>query len=159
MGSKPGYPESYRANEFYLKIDGIPSPAFTKVSGLSDGETGTIEQIDPKTNEVHKISSGVVKFEPLTLERNLDGTPEDKLLYEWFQEVFKISDAEKDQGSSTTRRNGSIHKLHFGKEVMAWTIREAWIKSSKYTDLEAGSENMMKLTIVLEHEGLERIKP
>ena len=35
--------ESYRANEFVLIIDGIPSPGISKISGLSEGEIETIE--------------------------------------------------------------------------------------------------------------------
>jgi hypothetical protein len=31
------------------------------------------------------------------------------------------------------------------------------VKSSKFSDLEAGSTNLLIQTIVLEHEGLERV--
>ena len=151
----PGYKEAFRTNEFVLEIDGIESPGITKVAGLSEGETGTIEQYDGGTNKVHKISSGVVKFDSLTLERNMDASPADNSFKEWFQQMFKLDGSGK--GSSTTRKNGSIIKRQFGEEVLRFAFYGAWVKSSKFSDLEAGTENMLKQTIVLEHEGLERV--
>jgi hypothetical protein len=47
-------------------------------------------------------------------------------------------------------------KKHNGKLELTFTFRNAWVKSSKFTDLEAGSGNPFKQTIVLEHEGLFR---
>jgi hypothetical protein len=49
-------------------------------------------------------------------------------------------------------------KKHNGDSVMTFAFRDAWVKSSKFTDLEAGTTNLMKQTIVLEHEGLERVE-
>ena len=49
-----------------------------------------------------------------------------------------------------------IHKLHNGVVVLTFSFSNAWVKSSKFTDLEAGSTSLMKQTIVLEHEGLQR---
>ena len=40
--------------------------------------------------------------------------------------------------------------------VLTFAFTNAWVKSSKFTDLEAGSTTLFKQTIVLEHEGLER---
>ena len=42
--------------------------------------------------------------------------------------------------------------------MLKFAFLQAWIKSSKFSDLEAGSNNLMKQTIVLEHEGLERVE-
>lgn len=151
----PGYKESFRTNEFVLEIDGIESPGITKVAGISEGETGTIEQYDGGTNKVHKISSGIVKFDSLTLERNMDGSSADGAFKDWFLSMFKLDGSGK--GSSTTRKNGSIIKRQFGEEVLRFAFYGAWVKSSKFSDLEAGTENMLKQTIILEHEGLERV--
>jgi hypothetical protein len=41
--------------------------------------------------------------------------------------------------------------------VITFAFYGAWIKSSKFTDLEAGATTLFKQTIVLEHEGLERV--
>ena len=58
-----------------------------------------------------------------------------------------------------SRKNGMIEKRHNGEVVLTFAFYDAWVKSSKFTDLEAGSTNLFKQTIVLEHEGLERVDP
>ncbi len=148
--------ESYRTDEFIMVVGEKPSPGITKISGLSEGEFETIEQPDGGSPKVRKISSSKVKFESLTIERNMDGSPQDKVFRKWFKDTFDF-DGEVAKGS-TVRKNGQIVKLHNGKEVMVFAFYEAWIKSVKYTDLEAGTNNLFKQTIVLEHEGLERIQ-
>lgn len=147
--------ESFRANEFVLVIDGIPSPGVSKISGLSEGEIDTIEQADGGSNRVHKIAAAKVKFDSLTIERYLDGSPQDIRFRDWFRESFNINS--NAQGGSSMRRTGTIEKRHNGEKVLTFLFKGAWVKSSKFTDLEAGSTALMKQTIVLEHEGLERI--
>ncbi|MGE3621653.1 MAG: phage tail protein [Acidimicrobiia bacterium] len=147
--------ESYRANEFVVEIEGRPSPGITKVTGLSEGEIETIEQPDGGSGHVYKIAAAKVKFDSLTLERYVDGSPEDKRFQEWFREVFQL--ARGTQGGSRIRKSGMIHKYHQGEKVLSFAFFSAWIKSSKFTDLEAGSTAHFKQIIVLEHEGLERV--
>lgn len=146
--------ESYRANEFVLVIDGQESPGVSKISGLSEGEVDTIEQADGGTNHVYKIAAAKIKFESLTIERYVDGSPEDARFRDWFRQVFNLNSA--TQGGSAIRKNGMIVKKHNGIKVLTFSFQNAWIKSSKFTDLEAGSTSLMKQTIVLEHEGLAR---
>jgi phage tail-like protein len=148
--------ESYRANEFTLVVDGTESPGVTKISGLSEGELETIEQPDGGSNHVYKLASTKIKFESLTIERHVDGSAEDKRFRDWFQDTFKLN--RTTQGSSTVRKNGMIVKKHNGEPVLTFAFYDAWVKSSKFTDLEAGSNNLFKQTIVLEHEGLERVE-
>ena len=74
---------------------------------------------------------------------------------DWFRSVFSLNSA--TQGGSGLRRNGMIEKRHNGVPVISFAFYGAWIKSSKFTDLEAGSTGLFKQTIVLEHEGLERV--
>lgn len=145
--------ESLRSNEFIIEVGGVPSPSVSKVSGLSEGEIDTIEQPDGGSNHVYKVAATKVKFEPITIERYVDGSADDKFFQEWFHSTFKLNNRE-NRGSGV-RRNGMIRKLHNGKDVMIFSFVNAWVKSSKFTDLEAGSTNLMKQTIVLEHEGLE----
>ena len=147
--------ESYRANEFVVTIDGTESPGVSKVSGLSEGELDTIEQPDGGTNHVYKIAAAKVKFEPLTIERYVDGSPEDKRFQDWFKSTFNLNS--NTQGGSAIRKNGMIVKRHEGVPVLTFAFYQAWIKSSKFTDLEAGSTGAFKQTIILEHEGLERV--
>jgi phage tail-like protein len=146
--------ESYRANEFILEIDNVPSPGVSKVTGLSEGEVDTIEQPDGGSSHVYKIAATKVKYEPLVIERYVDGSDEDGRFRDWFRAVFGINST--TPGGSSVRKNGLIRKLHNGREVLVFSFRNAWVKSSKFTDLEAGSTTLFKQTIVLEHEGLFR---
>jgi phage tail-like protein len=148
--------ESYRANEFVLMIDGQESPGVSKVSGLSEGELETVEQAEGGTLKVYKIAGSKVKFDSLTIERYVDGSPEDQRFKDWFQQCFKLNQTE--QGGSGARRNGMIVKRHNGADVLTFAFYGAWVKSSKFTDLEAGATGLFKQTIVLEHEGLERVQ-
>ncbi|ONI92910.1 hypothetical protein ALI22I_01150 [Saccharothrix sp. ALI-22-I] len=145
--------EGYRASEFVMEVDGKWSPRLSKVSGLSEGEVETIEQPDGLTGHVYRLSSSKVKFEPLTIERRVDGSEDDTKFRQWFRDTFDLNALA--QGGSSRRRNGAIIKNHNGEEVGRFLFKHAWVKSSKFNDLEAGSTNLMLQTIVLEHEGLE----
>jgi phage tail-like protein len=147
--------ESFRANEFVVIIDGTESPGVSKVSGLSEGEVETIEQPEGGAMVVHKLAGAKIKYDPLTIERYVDGSPEDKRFQDWFKAVFSLTS--KSQGGSGVRKNGMVEKRHNGGSVITFAFYGAWIKSSKFTDLEAGSTTLFKQTIVLEHEGLERV--
>ena len=146
--------EAYQANEFILWVGNNESPGVTKISGLSEGEIDTIEQPDGGSSHVYKVAATKIKFEPLTIERYVDGSPEDARFRAWFAATFKLTS--KTNGGSSVRKNGMITKYHNGQVVLRFSFSNAWVKSSKFTDLEAGSTSLMKQTIVLEHEGLQR---
>ena len=149
-----GFTEAYRTDEFVVEIEGIESPNITKVDGLSEGEIDPIDQPDGGANITHKISSGIVKYDDLTLERNMDGTQTDTDFKNWFKEMFKLDGTGK---GSQLRRNGSVVKKQFGVEVLRFAFEGAWIKSSKFTALDAASSDLMKQTIVLAVERMYRV--
>ncbi|TEB07876.1 T4-like virus tail tube protein gp19 [Pelotomaculum schinkii] len=149
-----GFNEAYRTHEFVVEIEGIESPNITKVTGLTEGEVEAIEQPDGGANITHKISSGIIKYGDLTLERNMDGSNADKGFKEWFQTMFTIDGTGT---GSQLRRNGSIVVKEHQKEVMRFVFEGAWIKSSKFSDLDAGSSGLMKQTIVLAIERMYRV--
>lgn len=149
--------EGFKSTEFRLMVNGSESPGFTKVSGLSEGSYDTIEQPDGGGTHVHKVSSTKIKFETLTLERRMDGSPNDQLYKDWWIETFDF--ANKLSRGSRVRKNFSIVKLDNGTPVLEFLIYGGWIKSSKFSDLEAGSDGFFSQTIEIEHEGLERIAP
>ena len=149
-----GFTESYKTHEYVVEIEGVESPNITKVSGLSEGEVEAIEQPDGGSNIIHKISSGIIKYEDLTLERYMNGTPDDALYKSWFQSMFTID------GSGTgskMRRNGSVVVKEHKEEVMRFAFEGAWIKSSKFSDMEAGQSGLLKQTVVLAVERLNRV--
>lgn len=148
-----GFTEAYRTHEFVVEIEGVASPGITKVTGLTEGEIDAIDQPDGGANITHKISSGIVKYGDVTLERNMDGSAADAEFKAWFEEMFKLDGTGK---GSQLRRNGSVVKKQFGTEVMRFAFEGAWIKSSKFTDLDASSSGLMKQTIVLAIERMYR---
>ena len=145
--------ESYRTHGFFVEIEGIRCPV-TKVTGLNEGMTDTIEQSDGGSNIVRKISSGIVKFDTLVIERNMDGSPYDTFFQNWFREMFQLNGPSR---GSSVRRNIAILKLENEREVLRFAVYEGWVKSSKFADLEAASTNLFKQTIEIEHNGLERM--
>lgn len=149
-----GFTEAYRTDEFVVEIEGIESPNITSVSGLSEGEIDAIDQPEGGSNITHKISSGIVKYGDLTLERNMDGTQTDAAFKSWFQEMFKLDGTGT---GSQMRRNGSVVKKQFGQEVLRFAFEGAWIKSSKFSDLKAGTSELFKQTIVLAVERMYRV--
>jgi len=114
-----GFNEAYRTDEFMVEIEGIESPGITKVTGLSDGEIDAIEQPDGGTPYHHKISSGIIKFGDITLERNMDGSKSDKDFKDWFLNMFKLDGTGT---GSQLRRNGSVIKKQFGKEMIRFVF-------------------------------------
>ncbi len=149
-----GFNEAFRTDEFVVEVEGIESPGITKVSGLSEGEVEAIDQPDGGANIVHKISSGIVRYDDLILERNMDGSSADADFKSWFEEMFKVDGTGT---GSQLRRSGSVVKKQFGAEVLRFAFEGAWIKSSKFTDLDAKSSELMKQTIVLAVERLYRV--
>jgi phage tail-like protein len=149
-----GFTEAYRTNEFIVEIEGIESPGITRVSGLGEGNVESIDQPDGGSNITHKISSGLITFDELTLERNMDGTRADEDFRLWFTEMFKLDGTGV---GSQLRRNGSVVKLQFGQEVMRFAFEGAWIKSSKFSDLDAGSSELMKHTLTIAVERMYRV--
>ncbi|TVP48061.1 MAG: phage tail protein [Gemmatimonadales bacterium] len=149
-----GFTEAFRTDEFVVEIEGIESPGITRVTGLSEGDVDAIDQPDGGANITHKISSGIVKYDDLTLERNMDGTQADKDFLEWFTQMFNLNGTGT---GSQLRRNGSVVKKQFGEEVIRFAFEGAWIKSSKFADLDAGSSDLMKQTLVLAVERMYRV--
>lgn len=146
--------EAYRTNEFFVVIDNIPSPGITKVTGLSEGDIKKIEQPDGGANITHKISSGIIEFDDLTLERNMDGSKADDDFKVWFQEMFKIDGTGT---GSQLRRHGSVVKEQFGEEVLRFAFEGAWMMSSKFSDFDAATSDLLKQTIVLSVERMYRV--
>ena len=84
----------------------------------------------------------------------MDGSPFDALFQEWFAEMFLLNGPSR---GSSIRRNGAVIKLENGQEVMRFLFFEGWVMSSKFTDLEAGSANLFKQTVVIADSGLQRV--
>jgi phage tail-like protein len=147
------FKEAYRSHGFLVEIGGTRCPV-TKVTGLNEGHTDVIEQHEGGATFVRKIAGGVVKFDNLTIERNMDGSEFDRLFRDWFRDMFQLNGP---HGGSSVRRNGAVIKLENGQEVLRFAFYEGWVVSSKFADLESASNNLFKQTVEIAHNGLERV--
>jgi phage tail-like protein len=148
------FAESYRTHGFIVEIEGTSCLA-TKVTGLNEGHTDVIEMASGGDTFVRKISSGIVKFDNLVIERDMDGTSEDQYFRDWFAEMFQLTGA---SNGSSIRRNGAIAKIEPPQvEVFRFGFVEGFIVSSKFADLEAKSTNLFKQTVEIAHNGLHRL--
>lgn len=152
--SDVGFNEAYRISEFVVEIEGMESTGITKVRGLSEGRVDPIEQSDAGTNTTHEISSDIVQYDDLILERNMDGSQADEAFRTWFSTMFALDGTGRGSG---LRRNGSVIVKHFGDEVLRFAFEGAWIKSSQFSDLDAGSSELMKQTLILSIERMYRV--
>ncbi|MGH2933877.1 MAG: phage tail protein [Gaiellaceae bacterium] len=147
------FAESYRTHGFRVEI-GDRSCQATKVTGLNEGHTDVIEMASGGDAIVRKISSGIVKFDNLVVERDMDGTSDDAFFQAWFAEMFQLTGASR---GSSVRRNGAVVKLENGHEVLRFGFVEGFVVSSKFADLEAKSTNLFKQTVEIAHNGLHRL--
>jgi phage tail-like protein len=148
------FKDGYRVHEFVVEIEGSEGPNITKVNGLTAGQVEAIEQPHGGANITRKITSGIIKHGDLTLERNLDGSKADADFETWFQEMFAVDGT--GTGSKIGRK-GSIVVKEDQEEVMRFVFEGAWIKSSKFSDLDAASSGLLKQTIVLTVERMYRV--
>ena len=147
------FAEAYTTHGFVIEIAGTRCPV-TKVTGLTEGMTVVIEMSSGGDAYVRKISSGIVKWDNRTFDRDMDGTAQDVFFRDWFSEMFQLTGT---SGGSSVRRNGSVIKEQNGREVLRFGFVEGWIVSSKFADLEAASTNLFKQTVEIAHNGLHRL--
>ena len=149
-----GFNEAFRSDEFLVEIEGIESPGIIRVSGLSDGAVVAIDQPDASQNVTHKVSARNIRYDDLVLVRHVDGGAGDEAFRKWFTAAFARNGTGR---GSQDRRNGSVVKRHFGEEVMRFAFEGAWIKSSRFSDLDAASNELMTQTLVLAVERMYRV--
>jgi phage tail-like protein len=147
------FTEAYRSHGFVFEV-GAQQLRVTKVTGLSDGITEAIDQVDGGDTIVHKVPSGLRRFDPLIIERNVDGSPQDRYFRDWFTEVFEY---DPNTRGSTHRRNGSVIKLENGHEVFRIGFFGAWIVSCKLADFDVSATTLLKQTVELSVDRLERL--
>src|SRR5438105_8262737 len=111
------------------------------MTGLHEVFVYSFDQPEGVSSFPTRRASDLVKFDPLVIERNMDGSTNDKLFKDWFNEMFQL---DGNSNGSSVRRNGAIIKLENGQEVLRYAFYEGFVKSSKFADLEAGSNNLFK---------------
>ena len=130
------FAESYRTHGFRVEIEGTSCQA-TKVTGLNEGHTDVIEMASGGDAIVRKIASGIVKFDNLTIERDMDGTQEDALFQTWFSEMFQLTGA---SNGSSIRRNAASSKASAVGPINASPDKSRW-KAIRRSTLIRGSRS------------------
>lgn len=146
--------DPYRAMKFRVSILGIGDIGFSKISGLSQ-ESDVIEYRNGNQTLTMRKYPGLIKQGEVTLERGVSSATDMFALLAW-----------REAASTTIAGAGvdglSAYKLPVDVQVMDRTgdksyiihLDAAWPKSIEYSDLDAGSSEILIASLVLAHEGL-----
>jgi phage tail-like protein len=129
---------------FSVEVEGGMTASFQEVSGL-DAEVDVYEYRHGDSKEFTKIKMpGLKKYSDVTLKKgHFTG---DIQFFEWFN---------KNQLNTIERKGVTIKLLNeSGGTEIVWTLRNAFPKSVKSTDLNSGSSDAAIEQLVLVHEGL-----
>jgi len=134
---------------FRLEIDDIEVCAFSKCSEFKD-ESGVIEQREGGNKEVAWKGDGVIKREPLTLERGANAKNFD--LYNWREDV-------KLRGATLAARNAHVVQLNPDGSVKGRiSLEAAWPSSYSYGPWDGSADDTSKEIVVLQFLKGKRVK-
>jgi phage tail-like protein len=140
----PTRSDPFKDYSFLVEIDGIPSAAFSEVSGLSaEAEVIEYREGSDKTTSSRKLP-GRVRYGDVTLARGLTTSRD---LFDWWMSVAT---------GNVQRRNVAIILLDDARnEVLRWLLREAWVAKIEVGTMQAAGNDVLIEAVVLTHEGLE----
>jgi phage tail-like protein len=150
----PGRADPYKNFKFRVIFDGRPVAGVRHVDALRRSTEAIVhrEGGEPST---FRVSPGLTKFEPITLER---GVTHDTAFEDWANEVWR-REARPGGGASTAfRKDVSIEVLDEGGNVARrYLVYRCWV--SEYValpPLEDNGNTLLIESITLEHEGWTR---
>ena len=135
--------DPFRAFNFSLEIDNIPSGAFSEVSGLTaEGDAVDYREGTDLQPNVRKLP-GLRKFANITLKR---GYTREGSLWQWYTNIANgLSD----------RRNVTITLLNEQRQaVMRWHAENVWINKIEGPSFKASGNEVAIESVELVHEGL-----
>jgi phage tail-like protein len=140
----PTRSDPFKDYSFLVEIDGIPSAAFSEVSGLSaEAEVIEYREGSDKTTSSRKLP-GRVRYGDVTLARGLTTSRD---LFDWWTSVAT---------GNVQRRNVAIILLDDARNpVLRWLLREAWVAKIEVGSMQAAGNDVLIESVVLTHEGLE----
>lgn len=136
----------YRNYNFVLVIKGKITAYFTEVSGLSV-DVETIEYREGGAGPAVRKLPGRVKYGDVTLKWGLTNNRE---LTDWLHQVAQGNVEPQDIHIVLRKPNGV-------DEATRWILQGAWPCSWRGANLSANDNDVAIETIVLTHEGLERV--
>lgn len=145
--AQPGnWVDPYRAYNFKLIIDKIADGHFTEVTGLGV-KVERISYREAGNSAIVRAVPGRVTYSSVTLRYGLTSTTE---IWDWLM---------LSAGGRVDRRTAHILMLDPTgiNEVMRWTLTNAWAEQWHGAVLDAMSHELAIETLVLAHEGLQRV--
>ena len=137
--------DPFKSFNFRVEIDSVAAASFKSVSGLS-AEAEVIEYREGSDISSSRKLPGLVRYPNVTLRRGLTSSPE---LWNWWRTV---------RDGTLQRRNVLIVLLDDAhREILRWSLREAWIARIEFSELDASKNEVAIETIELAHEGLELV--
>jgi len=135
--------DPYRAFNFQLEIDGVPSGAFSEVSGLSaDGDAVDYREGTDVQANVRKLP-GLRKYGNITLKR---GQTQDKSLWRWHMNIVN---------GVVDRRDVTIVLMNEARTpVLRWHAENAFINKIEGPSLKASGNEVAMESVEIVHEGL-----
>jgi phage tail-like protein len=136
--------DPFKSFSFVVEIDGIAAATFKSVSGLA-AEAEVIEYRD--LGGAHSIKlPGRIRYPNVTLRRGLTTSRD---LWEWWETV---------RDGTLQRRAVRITLVDdAGREVLRWTLDEAWPVKWELSELDASKNEVAIETLELAHEGLDLV--
>jgi phage tail-like protein len=134
--------DPFKSFSFLVEIDGVAAATFKSVSGLA-AEAEVIEYRD--LGGAHSIKlPGRIRYPNVTLRRGLTTSRD---LWEWWETV---------RDGTLQRRAVRITLVDdAGREVLRWTLDEAWPVKWELSELDASKNEVAIETLEIAHEGLE----
>jgi phage tail-like protein len=140
--------DPYRAFNFRLEIDGLTSGSFSECSGLSsDGDAADYREGTDIPLTLRKLL-GLRKYANITLKR---GYTQNTELWDWYTNIMN---------GVPDRRNASIILMdEQRKDVMRWSIENAWINKIEGPSFKASGNEVAMESVEIVHESLTLEKP
>jgi len=135
--------DPYRAFNFELVIDNIPSGAFSECSGLTaEGDAVDYREGTDRQSNVRKLV-GLRKYANIVLKR---GYTQDTSLWSWYGNI---------RDGLADRRNVTINLLNEQRTaVLRWHAERAWINKIEGPGLKASGNEVAIESVEIVHEGL-----
>jgi phage tail-like protein len=135
--------DPYRTFNFRVEIDKINVGSFSECSGLStEGEMVEYREGTDVALTTRKLM-GLHKYNNITLKR---GYTQNTELWDWYRNIVN---------GKADRRNGSIILMdEERKDVLRWSIENAWIKKIEAPSFKASGNEVAIESVELVHEGL-----
>lgn len=151
-------PELLQGLKYEVEFDFVHA-GFQEVTGLSD-ESEVADYRESTDPFAMRKLPGLSTYPVIALKRGLSQNDE---LLKWRQEIVIAGRGARDErvGSGREfRRNGIINlRDRAGVIRVTWQILHAWPSKLEWSDLSAGSSDVLIETLELTHEGLRRIEP